>query len=202
MRLVDILTTGKQIKTLPKSEVPSLPGESAALKAQLWIRLNEWEKPDSGIPAKNREQTVQNPVRNPIPGPQGRILRIKDVVTITFPDQPSGRCTRKAGFPGTNILVPDLWDGWIRKSASGLTPDSGMGNRPMVQKSKMKGEQRLMNANEAAEYLGLSYWTLRDLIWSGAIPLVQLPNKNGRLRRILVDKNDLDRLIEQSKDTG
>ncbi len=67
----------------------------------------------------------------------------------------------------------------------------------------MKGEQRLMGANEAAKYLGLSYWTLRELIWSGAIPLVQLPNKNGgRLRRILVAKNDLDRLIEQSKETG
>jgi hypothetical protein len=57
-----------------------------------------------------------------------------------------------------------------------------------------------MGANDAAKYLGLSYWTLRELIWSGAIPLVQLPNKNReRLRRILVDKSDLDRLIEQSK---
>jgi excisionase family DNA binding protein len=60
-----------------------------------------------------------------------------------------------------------------------------------------------MNANEAAKYLSLSYWTLPELIWSGAIPLVQLPNKKrGRLRKILVDKNDLDRLIEQSKETG
>jgi len=68
---------------------------------------------------------------------------------------------------------------------------------------KMKGEQRLMGANEAARYMGLSYWTLRDLIWSGAIPLVQLPSKNGgRLRRILVDRADLDRLIERSKETG
>jgi len=60
-----------------------------------------------------------------------------------------------------------------------------------------------MCANEAAKHLGLSYWTLRELIWSGAIPLVQLPNKSGgRLRRILVDKNDLDRLIERSKETA
>ncbi len=67
----------------------------------------------------------------------------------------------------------------------------------------MKGEQRLMNANEAAKYLGLGYWTLRELIWSGAIPMVQLPNKKGgRLRRILVDKGDLDRLIERSKENG
>ncbi len=72
-----------------------------------------------------------------------------------------------------------------------------------MRKDRMKGEQRLMGANEAARYLGLSYWTLRELIWSGSIPLVQLPNKTGgRLRRILVDKSDLDRLIERSKENG
>jgi excisionase family DNA binding protein len=60
-----------------------------------------------------------------------------------------------------------------------------------------------MGANEAAKYLGLSYWTLRELIWSGAIPRVQLRNKSGEpLRRIVVDKSDLDRLIERSKETG
>jgi excisionase family DNA binding protein len=70
-----------------------------------------------------------------------------------------------------------------------------------MRKDKMKGEQRLIGANEAAKYLGLSYWTLRELIWSGAVPLVQLPSKNGgRLRRILVDKGDLDKLIERSKE--
>jgi excisionase family DNA binding protein len=72
-----------------------------------------------------------------------------------------------------------------------------------MRKDRLKGEQRLMGANEAAKYLGLSYWMLRELIWSGAIPLVRLPNKTGgRLRRILVDKGDLDRLIERSKEIG
>jgi excisionase family DNA binding protein len=72
-----------------------------------------------------------------------------------------------------------------------------------MRKDKMKGEQRLMGASEAAKYLGSSYWTLRELIWSGAIPSVQpLNNNGGRLRKFLVDKNDLDRLIEQSKDTA
>ncbi len=72
-----------------------------------------------------------------------------------------------------------------------------------MSKENLKGEQRLMGANAAARYLGLSYWTLRELIWSGAIPIVQLPNKTGgRMRRILVDKNDLDSLIERSKEMG
>jgi excisionase family DNA binding protein len=109
---------------------------------------------------------------------------------------------RMASFPDEGILVRGVLGGWIRKSTRGLRGGFRMENRVMVRKSKMTGEQRLLNANEAAKYLSLSYWTLRDLIWSGAIPLVQLPNKNGgRLRRILVDKNDLDRLIEQSKET-
>jgi hypothetical protein len=33
-----------------------------------------------------------------------------------------------------------------------------------MQKDRMKGEQRLMGAKEAAKYLGLSYWALRELI--------------------------------------
>jgi hypothetical protein len=71
-----------------------------------------------------------------------------------------------------------------------------------MRKDQIKDEQRLMGANDAAIYLDLSYWTLQELIWSGAVPFVQLPNKNGgRLRRILVDKGDFDRLIERSKET-
>jgi excisionase family DNA binding protein len=66
----------------------------------------------------------------------------------------------------------------------------------------MKGEQRLMGANEAAKYLGISYWTLRDLVWSNALPMVRLPNKSGgTCRRILIDKCDLDLLIEKSKES-
>jgi hypothetical protein len=41
-----------------------------------------------------------------------------------------------------------------------------------MRKDRMKGEQWLMGANEAAKYLGLSHWTLRELIWSEAIPIV------------------------------
>jgi excisionase family DNA binding protein len=72
-----------------------------------------------------------------------------------------------------------------------------------MRKDKVKDEQQLMGANDAAKYLGLSYWTLRELIGSGAIPSVQpLNNNGGRLRKFLVDKNDLDRPIERSKETA
>jgi excisionase family DNA binding protein len=77
-----------------------------------------------------------------------------------------------------------------------------MNRNETMRKDQMKGEQRLMGANDAGKYLGLSYWTLRELIWSGAIPSVQpLNNNGGRLRKILVDKSDLDGLIERSKET-
>ncbi len=87
----------------------------------------------------------------------------------------------------------------IQEGHDSIGADSSRGD---MRKDQMKGEQRLMGANEAAKYFGLSYWTLRELIWSGAIPLVRLPNKSGgRMREILVDKVDLDRLIDQSKET-
>jgi hypothetical protein len=47
MRLIDLLSTGKQIKTIPKSEIPGLIGEIELLKAQLWMRLSECEEMQS-----------------------------------------------------------------------------------------------------------------------------------------------------------
>jgi excisionase family DNA binding protein len=59
---------------------------------------------------------------------------------------------------------------------------------------------RLLSIQGAAAYLGLSPWTVRDLIDSGTIPRVRLPLGGARdLRRILVDRHDLDRLIANSK---
>jgi excisionase family DNA binding protein len=67
---------------------------------------------------------------------------------------------------------------------------------------RMNGEQRLMSANETARYLGISYWTLRDLVWSNVLPMVRLPNKSGgTCRKILIDKRDLDLLIEKGKES-
>ena len=63
---------------------------------------------------------------------------------------------------------------------------------------------RLMRLPEAARYLSLSYWTVRDLIGSGEIPTVRLPSpgtRDGRsLRRILIDVRDLDALIAKWKE--
>lgn len=53
---------------------------------------------------------------------------------------------------------------------------------------------RLMSLNEAAKYLGVSYWHIRDLIDKGKLSKVQLG------RRVLIDIRDLDKLIEESKE--
>src|SRR5262245_13514691 len=60
---------------------------------------------------------------------------------------------------------------------------------------------RLLDDRAAGRYLGVSRWTVRDLEAGGFLPRVRLPLPGGRdLRRLLYDRNDLDRLIERSKD--
>ncbi len=63
---------------------------------------------------------------------------------------------------------------------------------------------RLLDLKAAAIYLGLSYWTVRDLVIAGRLPTVKIPcprSGDGRtIRRVLVDRHDLDAFIEQSKE--
>ena len=63
---------------------------------------------------------------------------------------------------------------------------------------------RLLDLKAAATYLGLSYWTVRDLVLAGRLPTVKIPcprSGDGRvIRRILLDRHDLDDFIEQSKE--
>jgi len=58
-----------------------------------------------------------------------------------------------------------------------------------------KTPSRLLGLKEAAAELGLSVWTLRDLIGAGRLKAVQPPG----VRRIFLDRRDLDRAIEAWK---
>ena len=54
-------------------------------------------------------------------------------------------------------------------------------------------EPRLLSQQEAAHYLGISYWTVRDLVFRRDIPFIKIG------RRVLVDRLDLNAYLERSK---
>jgi len=53
--------------------------------------------------------------------------------------------------------------------------------------------KRLYSIPEAADFLGRTIGAVREIIWSGKIPIVRSD------RRIFVDIRDLERFIEQNK---
>lgn len=62
---------------------------------------------------------------------------------------------------------------------------------------------RLMGLEQAALYLGVSPWTLREWETREILRRVRIPLPNGRdLRKLLFDRADLDRLIEVWKADG
>jgi hypothetical protein len=68
---------------------------------------------------------------------------------------------------------------------------------------------RLRDKAAAAEYLSVSIDTVERLINTGKLPIVRLPVENRResgtsagvSKRVLIDVCDLDRIIDESKET-
>src|SRR5262245_19267208 len=59
---------------------------------------------------------------------------------------------------------------------------------------------RLLGCKDAARYVGVSTWTIRARLADGRLLRVKLPGAvGGVLERLLVDRLDLDRLIEAGK---
>ena len=63
------------------------------------------------------------------------------------------------------------------------------------QNSLENPERRLLGAEQAATYMGVAPPTLKRLIAKGVVNVVQIPG----LRRVLIDKQDLDALVESGK---
>ena len=55
--------------------------------------------------------------------------------------------------------------------------------------------KRLYTLKEAAQYLGRSEWSMRELIWAGEVPVVK---GAGRSKQYL-DINDLDAYVNRNK---
>ena len=60
---------------------------------------------------------------------------------------------------------------------------------------------RLLDLEATAAYLGVSPWTVRDLEAAGVLQRVRVPlAKQGELRKLLFDREDLDHLVSLWKD--
>ena len=71
----------------------------------------------------------------------------------------------------------------------------------------MAANPRLLGLDDAARYLSVNPWLLRELIAAGAIRRVEIslpPDRRGRralgvVRKVLLDVRDLDALVERAK---
>ena len=88
-----------------------------------------------------------------------------------------------------------------------MPPQDPASSSPLVDSSLSVERPRLLNMRQAAAYLGCSFWTARDYILQGLIPIVNFPPLRPRegdrarkgLRRVLVDRQDLDAFIDARK---
>lgn len=56
---------------------------------------------------------------------------------------------------------------------------------------------RLLPLKDAAAWLGLTVWAMRERIWAGQIPVVQFPGG----RKQYIDVKDLEAFIQNNKRT-
>jgi hypothetical protein len=56
---------------------------------------------------------------------------------------------------------------------------------------------RLLPLKQAAEYIGLTVWGMRERIWAGDIPVVRFPGG----RKMFIDVRDIEAFIKRNKET-
>jgi len=82
-------------------------------------------------------------------------------------------------------------------SSSASRVNSGPQRRPEVQQTPapVPSTARLLSVRQASAYLGLSTWTVRDLIGRGSLRRVVIPG----VRRLLLDRVELDDLVSRGR---
>jgi hypothetical protein len=79
--------------------------------------------------------------------------------------------------------------------------NTGQSGGPLASLTIAPLAPRLLDLHAAAAYLGVSTWTVRDLEGGGMLKRVRLPLAGGgEVRKLLFCREDLDRLVENSKD--
>ncbi len=56
---------------------------------------------------------------------------------------------------------------------------------------------RLLPLKEAARWLGLTTWAMRERVWAGQIPVVRFDGG----RKMYIDTQDLEAFVDQNKTT-
>ncbi len=78
MKLIELLSSPRQLETIQKREIPHLLGELEEIKATLWMRLNEGEHIEVTAPPPKLERPVLDAA--PV---QRRMVRIPGVAEMT-----------------------------------------------------------------------------------------------------------------------
>ena len=108
--------------------------------------------------------------------------------------KPSGR-PRKA--PPERV-EPDAGGHNAGTAVPGTCANTGAGQGALAYEAVAP---RLLDIQRAADYLSVSPWTIRDLIANRTLARVRVPlTDGGELRKVLLDRLDLDRLVGASKD--
>ena len=63
------------------------------------------------------------------------------------------------------------------------------------QRTKGQMLPRLLPLKDAATYMGLTVWAIRERVWNGDLPVVQFPNG----RKQFIDTQDIEDFIMKSK---
>lgn len=109
----------------------------------------------------------------------------------------SRRLRRPPGRPRKRPVGPA--DGHSAGTAASGSRMNGGPERGAVALSASAPSPRLVDVAGAAAYLSVSVWTVRDLIAAGQLARVRLEVAGRELRRVLVDRADLDALITEGK---
>src|SRR2546428_11755523 len=141
------------------------------------------------------------------PGPGGdaptgkRAVEVKSSATPgpgptrTRESEPDGQRDQHSGLS----LSDRRWNpGRPRRVHAGCAPDTSPTKSSAESASPSELiTPRLLNLRAAANYLGVSPWTIRDLEGKGVLKRVTVPLPSGtELRKLLFDKLELDRLID------
>jgi len=74
---------------------------------------------------------------------------------------------------------------------------TGIMEKKTAQRIPYPMSSRLLPLKEAAKWLGLTVWAMRERIWAGDIPVVRFPGG----RKMYLDIRDLESFIERNKVT-